>query len=133
MSKDLRISICAVLCAFTASCSIISDQSPPASNTAYPGYSETGVASFYADHYQGKLTANGERYDRNKRTAAHTQLPFHSRVQVTNLDNKKSVVVEINDRGPFIKGRIIDLSRSAFRQIADTNLGVVYVRIEVLE
>lgn len=66
-------------------------------------------------------------------TAAHKTLPFNSRVRVTNLDNGKSTVVRINDRGPFIQGRIIDLSRSSFTQIADTSQGLVRVRIEVIE
>lgn len=105
---------------------------PPA-NTSRVGFTETGVASYYAMKYQFRQTANGERFNQMASTAAHKTLPFNSRVRVTNLDNGKSTVVRINDRGPFIQGRIIDLSRSSFSQIADTSQGLVRVRIEVIE
>ena len=94
---------------------------------------ETGKASYYANKYQGRKTANGERFNQNKRTAAHKTLGFGTRVKVTNLKNGKSVVVRINDRGPFIKGRIIDLSKSAFSAIANSRLGVVDVAVEILQ
>ncbi len=97
------------------------------------GASEIGQASYYADRYQGQLTANGERYDRRSLTAAHKRLAFDTRVRVTNLDNGRSVVVRINDRGPFVRGRIIDLSRAAFSEIAQTRLGIVDVRVDVLD
>lgn len=92
---------------------------------------ETGKASYYADEYQGRQTANGERFDQNARTAAHKKLKFGTWVKVTNVINGKSVMVRINDRGPFIKGRIIDLSKSAFSAIANPRLGVVPVSVEV--
>ncbi len=93
---------------------------------------EIGKASYYADKYQGRKTASGQRYDKNKRTAAHRTLPFGTRVKVTNLANNKSVVVTINDRGPYSKGRIIDLSRSAFSAIGKTSSGVLKVKVETL-
>ena len=93
---------------------------------------ETGKASYYADKYQGRQTANGERFNQNARTAAHKRLAFGTWVKVTNTKNGKSVVVRINDRGPFIKGRIIDLSKSAFSAIANRRLGVVEVVVEVV-
>ena len=93
---------------------------------------EKGKASFYADKYQGRQTANGERFNQNARTAAHKTLKFGTWVKVTNLQNGRNVIVRINDRGPFIKGRIIDLSKSSFNAIANERLGVVDVVVEVL-
>lgn len=97
-----------------------------------PGATQTGLASYYADMLQGNTTANGERFSQHKKTAAHRTLPFGKRVKVVNLANGKNVVVRINDRGPFVRGRIIDLSKSAFRQIANPKQGVVNVKITVL-
>jgi len=101
-------------------------------NTSQVGFVEEGIASFYANKYQFRTTASGERFNQFASTAAHKTLPFNSRVRVTNLDNGKSVVVRINDRGPFIDGRIIDLSRSSFSEIADTKAGLARVKIEVI-
>ena len=80
-------------------------------------YDETGIGSWYGDEFAGKLTANGEIFDPELVTAAHKTLPMPSVVRVTNLDNGKSLVVRVNDRGPFVAGRIIDLSREAARRI----------------
>ena len=77
----------------------------------------SGLASMYDDKFQDSKTASGERYDKDKMTAAHRSLPFGSKVKVTRLDNKKSVIVTINDRGPFVKGYVIDLSRKAAEAI----------------
>ena len=96
------------------------------------GYIESGKASFYADKHQQRKTANGEIYKHGLNTAAHKTLPFGAKVKVTNLDNRKTVVVKINDRGPFVKGRIIDLSKSAFSAIGNTSSGVMNVKIEVV-
>ncbi len=105
----------------------------PLTNSSYPSSNyETGKASYYADKYQGRQTANGERFNQNARTAAHKRLAFGTWVKVTNTSNGKSVVVRINDRGPFIKGRIIDLSKSAFSAIANRRLGVVKVVVKVV-
>ena len=95
-------------------------------------YKETGKASFYADKFQSRKTANGERFDQSGFTAAHKKLAFGTRVKVTNIKNGKSVTVKINDRGPFVRGRIIDLSRSAFSSIGNTSAGVIEVKIEVV-
>ena len=88
-----------------------------------------GLASYYADSYEGKTTANGEIYRQGKITAAHKTLPFGTKVEVTNLSNNKSVVVRINDRGPFIRGRIIDLTKAAAREIDMVGAGVAKVKI----
>lgn len=95
-------------------------------------YSEAGIASYYADKYQGRLTANGERFNMYEMTAAHKSLPFDTRVRVINVSNGRSVLVRINDRGPFIQGRIIDLSYSAFGRIADHREGLADVVLEIL-
>lgn len=100
----------------------------PASSEGVSG-TETGMASFYAESYNGRKTANGEIYNSSKLTAAHKKLPFGTKVKVTNLSNGKSVKVRINDRGPFVAGRIIDLTRSAAKKIDMVNAGVVRVRI----
>ena len=96
------------------------------------GHTETGKASFYADRFQNRKTASGELYKIGRNTAAHRTLPFGSQVRVTNVRNGKSVVVRINDRGPFVRGRVIDLSRSAFASIGDTSAGLLNVRMEVI-
>jgi rare lipoprotein A len=98
-----------------------------------PGSVQEGEASYYAHKYHGRTTANGETYDENKMTAAHKTLPFGTTVRVTNLANGKKVVVRINDRGPFIKGRIIDLSYKAAGELDYISRGVVKVRVEVLK
>ncbi|HAI84313.1 MAG TPA: septal ring lytic transglycosylase RlpA family lipoprotein [Chitinophagaceae bacterium] len=89
----------------------------------------TGKASYYADKYEGRKTASGEVYRGSKFTAAHRTLPFGTIVTVRNLKNNKTVVVKINDRGPFVAGRIIDLSKAAARKIDMIKDGVVSVEI----
>ena len=93
--------------------------------------SQAGKASFYANSFINKRTASGEIFRPEKLTAAHVKLPFGTKVKVTNLRNGKSVMVRINDRGPYIRGRIIDLSRAAFERIANPAYGVIRVRIDV--
>ncbi|MGP1665771.1 MAG: septal ring lytic transglycosylase RlpA family protein [Rhodanobacter sp.] len=105
----------------------------PKSGGSWAGYTESGQASYYADKYENRKTANGELYKHNLKTAAHKKLPFGTKVKVTNVANGKSVVVKINDRGPFVKGRIIDLSKSAFSSIGKTSLGAIKVKIEVVK
>jgi len=90
---------------------------------------QSGKASYYADSFSGKKTASGERFRQGKRTAAHPTLPFGTKVWVTNIKNGKTVKVRINDRGPFVKGRIIDLSKKAARKLGMLQDGVGEVRI----
>ena len=97
------------------------------------GGSETGKASYYGDRHHGQRTANGERFDQNALTAAHRTLPFGTRVRVTNLNNERSVVLRINDRGPFVRGRVIDVSRAAAVRLDMLRAGVVPVRVEALD
>jgi len=104
-----------------------SSQEAPTETGALIG---SGKASYYGNQHHNKLTASGERFDQNGLTAAHRTLPFGTRVRVTNTRNGQSVVVRINDRGPFVRGRIIDLSKAAFERIASTRAGVIRVRLE---
>jgi rare lipoprotein A len=97
-----------------------------------PGYAETGVASWYGHPYHGRAAADGEIYDMEKLVAAHRTLPFNTWVRVVNLNNSKSVEVRIIDRGPFIDGRIIDLSHAAAQAIDMEISGTATVRMEVI-
>lgn len=97
-----------------------------------PDYDETGVASWYGPTFYGKSTANGETYDGNALTAAHRTLPMPVNVRVTNLDNGKSIIVRVNDRGPYARGRIIDLSRRAAELLDVVQTGTAKVRVTYL-
>jgi rare lipoprotein A len=106
------------------------DSEIPAMATPLPSVMQTGLASWYGTRHHGKRTASGERFDQKKLTAAHPTLPWGSIVKVTSLANGKSVNVRINDRGPFIKDRIIDLSRAAARTLGMA--GLMQVQLELL-
>ena len=109
-----------------------SKRNKPAPASAPPGYMEEGNASWYGVPFHGRRASNGEIYDMYKLTAAHRTLPFETMVRVTNLNNGKSTVVRITDRGPFVDNRIIDLSLAAAREVDSVGPGVVPVRVEVL-
>ena len=120
--------------AASATSSSASKHRPAAPNAPVErGFSQQGKACFYARMHHGQRTASGERHDQNALVAAHRSLPFGTRVQVTNLANGRKVTVRINDRGPFRRGRIIDLSRAAAQQLGMIERGVVAVRIETVE
>jgi rare lipoprotein A len=104
----------------------------PAATPVPSGYTEEGNASWYGEPFHGRRASNGEIYDMYKLTAAHRTLPFETMVRVTNLNNGKSTTVRITDRGPFVEGRVIDLSLAAAREIDSVGPGVVPVRVEVL-
>jgi rare lipoprotein A len=95
-------------------------------------YDETGIASWYGEPFHGQTTANGAIYDMNALTAAHKTLPMPSRVRVTNLENGRSIVVTVNDRGPFVHGRIIDLSRRAAQLLGFEAAGTAMIRAQAL-
>ncbi|MCB1511695.1 MAG: septal ring lytic transglycosylase RlpA family protein [Hyphomicrobiaceae bacterium] len=97
-----------------------------------PHYNRVGVASWYAKGFVGKPTASGEIYDAGAMTAAHPTLPLNAVVRVTNLANGRSVTVRINDRGPFVKNRIIDLSQRAAEDLGFAHLGLTRVRVQVI-
>jgi rare lipoprotein A len=94
---------------------------------------QTGKASFYADKFEGISTASGEKYRHNKLTGAHKTLPFGTKVKVTNVENNKSVEVVINDRGPYVEARIIDLSKEAAEQLGFISKGLADVTLEVID
>lgn len=96
------------------------------------GYTEQGKASYYGRKFEGRKMANGEPFRRRRLTAAHKTLPFGTKVKVTNLKTMKSVKVKITDRGPFVKGRIIDLSEGAARRLNVIDDGVVPVKMKVI-
>jgi rare lipoprotein A len=96
------------------------------------GWSERGIASWYGGKFHGRATASGEIYDMEKISAAHKSLPFGAVVRVRNLDNGRSLDVRINDRGPFVRGRIIDLSRAAARQLGMLEAGIAPVRLTLV-
>ena len=135
MSRSRRVGLLALAVAAVAASGCAHKQRvrrpapPPA---VRPGYTETGVASWYGHPYHGRLAANGEIYDMEKLTAAHRTLPLNTWVLVENLANRKSVEVRIIDRGPFVDGRIIDLSHAAAGQIDLLGPGTGRVRMVVV-
>ena len=112
------------------SCSGVSHRG---SGTPAASFPDSGKASWYGGKFNGSSTASGETFSEKALTAAHPSLPFGSIVEVTNTENNKKIKVRINDRGPFTKGRIIDLSKEAFSRIADINKGVIDVSIKVVK
>lgn len=96
------------------------------------GDEKVGIASFYANSFYGRKTSSGERLNRSELTAAHRKYPFNTLVEVTNLANKRTAIVRINDRGPYSKGRIIDLSHAAANQIGLTKAGLARVKIKIV-
>jgi rare lipoprotein A len=100
--------------------------------SSYSTYEKKAVATYYADKFNGKKTASGEKFSNSKYTAAHKKLPFGTKLKVTNTANGKSVMVTVNDRGPFTKGYDIDLSKKAFMEITDNkNHGKLTVSLEI--
>jgi rare lipoprotein A len=100
---------------------------------AGPVATTRGLASYYHDKFHGRRTANGEIYDRARLTAAHRSLPFGTRLRVTNRGNGKSVTVVVNDRGPFVEGRVIDLSRAAASKLGFLKAGLAEVEFVILD
>ncbi|MES2691002.1 MAG: septal ring lytic transglycosylase RlpA family protein [Bacteroidota bacterium] len=112
----------------------IQADSLPDSSTVTPRFRQTGVASYYANKFHGRRTSSGERYSKNKLTAAHRTLPFGTLVKVTEVKTGKWLIVRINDRGPHTRKRIIDLSYEAARQLGMVKgKGLLKVRIRVVE
>jgi len=136
-----RVAMIALACLIAAGCSTAGRtrtdtpgaEAPPAPARPPSATGEfVGKASWYGDAHNGRKTASGETYDMSKLTAAHRTLPMGTRVRVINEANGRSVVVRINDRGPYRPGRIIDLSHAAAKEIGAVGAGVVTVRLEVL-
>jgi rare lipoprotein A len=123
---------CIFLLVLAATIMACAGKPEPTEPSDLKGYKEKGIASWYGRKYHGRLTANGERYDMHAMTAAHKRLPFGVLVEVKNLENGKKTRVRINDRGPFKKGRIIDLSYAAARELGMVEQGLARVRIRVV-
>jgi rare lipoprotein A len=121
-----RAAIALILLGCLSACS-----SPGGGPGGAAGFTETGLASWYGTSEQGRKTASGERFDRNAMTAAHRSLPFGTVVRVTSLENGRTVMVRINDRGPFVRGRIIDLSAGAAARLGIRQDGVARVKLAV--
>ena len=126
--RAIRFGAVAVLCMILSACAL--HRRPPIEPT--PGSREEGLASWYGKKFHGRRTASGEVYDMNALTAAHRTLPFGTAVRVENQDSGRSVNVVVNDRGPFVKGRVIDLSYAAARRVGLVGSGVAPVRVTVL-
>jgi rare lipoprotein A len=104
----------------------------PAADPSLTTWTQTGIASWYGEPFHGRQTASGERYDMNKLTCAHKTLPFDTRLRVENLDNGRAVTLRVNDRGPFVEGRIVDVSRKAAQELGMIGPGTARVRITVI-
>jgi rare lipoprotein A len=128
----LRLAAALIVTGVLAGCSTVPEAvRPPVSDDLLRPL-QTGYASWYGKSHQGRRTTSGEAFDMNKLTAAHPALPMGTRLRVTNLRNGRSVTVRVNDRGPFVDGRIVDLSYAAARKIDALGDGVVPVRVQVL-
>jgi len=131
VKAGFRYGISVALCAALAVSACSFSRRYPGSYSRPGAYREVGEASYYGREAHGKTTASGEKFNMNAYTAAHKTLPFGTKVRVTNLTNNKSVVVRINDRGPFVAGRIIDLSYAAAKKIKMLDAGITDVELVV--
>jgi len=119
------------VCALAAGCAS-SKSARPATAPPAPGTRIVGSASWYGSRHQGHATASGEAYDMNKLTAAHRTMPFGTRLRVTNIENGRSVVVRVNDRGPWVSDRVLDVSLAAAKALGMVGDGVAKVEVVVL-
>ncbi|MCF4173053.1 septal ring lytic transglycosylase RlpA family protein [Vibrio sp. McD22-P3] len=131
--KKINFIFVVLMFSFLAGCSSTASIDSSKTRSYAKSHELVGQASWYGNKYHGRRTASGERYNMRAYTAAHKTLPFGTIVRVTNTANGKTVDVKINDRGPFVKGRIIDLSRKSFEQIGDISKGIAPVKIEIID
>jgi rare lipoprotein A len=131
--KRLNLIFIAIILNLLVGCSSTSATHTEKTISYAKSHELVGKASWYSKKFHGKRTASGERYDKRAYTAAHKSLPFGAIVRVTNTANAKTVDVKINDRGPFVKGRVIDLSQKAFEQIGNIKEGVAPIKIEIID
>lgn len=128
-----RLLLMLALAGLAGGCSLVARPMPPSGPPPPPGTTQEGIASWYGQPFHGRRTASGEVYDMEAPTAAHRTLPFGTRVRVHNLETGRSTVLRINDRGPFVRGRIIDVSRRGARELGLLEPGIARVRVEILE
>lgn len=131
--KKLHLALIVFILNSLVGCSSIAASSHDKTMSYAKSHELVGQASWYSNKFHGKRTASGEWYNRSAYTAAHKSLPFGTIVRVTNTSNGKKVDVKINDRGPYVKGRVIDLSQRAFEQIGNIKKGVAPVKIEIVD
>jgi rare lipoprotein A len=127
-----RLKWASIAIAFTLAPVLETDE-PAHAQRAQPVYVQQGAASWYGPGFHGRKTASGERFDQHELTAAHKKLPLGTKATVTNLKNGKTVEVEINDRGPYVGGRILDLSKAAAERLGMRHAGTTRVRLVVTE
>jgi rare lipoprotein A len=136
MLRRLAPAAAAVLLMLTAGCALVARpvyrSGGLTASAGIPGLRMRGIASYYGPGFQGKLTASGETFDMNAMTCAHLTLPFGTVLRVTNLGNDREVVVRVNDRGPYVGGRIIDLSRRAADELGMMETGTAEVVLQVM-
>jgi peptidoglycan lytic transglycosylase len=130
MLKRLKWAIIAIAIAMAP---VLTTDEPAHAQRAQPVYVQQGAASWYGPGFHGRKTASGERFDQHELTAAHKKLPLGTKATVTNLKNGKTVEVEINDRGPYVGGRILDLSKAAAERLGMKKSGTALVRLVVTE
>lgn len=128
MTRAVAIAVAVTLSAAACATTARADKNRPKI-----GHVQRGKATWYGAKWHGRKTASGERYNMHSMTAAHRTLPFNTVVRVTNLNNKRSVTLRINNRGPYGKGRIIDVSKAAARKLKMINAGVVPCKVRVLK
>jgi len=131
-SRALPLLLPALL--LTQACTLVGGSAPsvPATEGRPAAWTQTGLASWYGEPFHGRTTASGEKYDMNELTCAHKTLPFHTRLRVQNLDNGRSITLRVTDRGPFVEGRIVDVSRKAAQELGMIGPGTARVRITVI-
>lgn len=129
----LIITLAFISCSNSKKRSVLYPKSVTQDSRFEVGRTIKGKASWYGRYFHGKKTASGEKYNMNDLTAANKTLPFGTIVKVKNLDNNKTVKVKINDRGPFVKGRMIDLSKKAFEKISPLGVGILNVEVTILD
>ena len=123
-----------LLVLFVQGCTLAGGELPPSTSPAgsASGWTQVGMASWYGEPFHGRQTASGEVYDMEARTGAHPSLPFGTRIRIENLDNGRTATLTINDRGPFVKERIVDVSRRVARELGMLGPGTARVRITVI-
>ncbi len=129
-TKMYWLSIVTALLLFCTACA---STGPTVNSPSGDRHEAVGLASYYADKFHGRTTASGETYNKHEMTAAHRTLPFGTVVRVRAVETRKSVVVRINDRGPFVDGRVIDLSYAAARDMGMIQSGLIEVELEVIQ